>query len=79
MSLDISDFKLLKPPTSTKKNMPLKNIYKISFDNKTIRKVNPSRIFHDPWTKAVLPNTSAYFDTPTVIDTLKNPIENQTF
>ena len=39
---------------------------KISFGNKSIEKVNLSRIFRDPLVKAALLNTSAYFDTFTL-------------
>ena len=52
---------------------PPKNICKISFDNKTIEKVNVSDIFQDPLAKTALPKTSIHFNTPTMVYTLMNP------
>ena len=69
MVLDIIDTKIHKRPLLVKKKTQL-----IFFDNKTIEKINLPRIFHDLLLKVVLPNTSAYFDTPTMIYTLLNPI-----
>ena len=48
------------------------NIYKISFDNKTIEKINLSPIFRDPLVKAALPKTSFHFDAPALVNTLIN-------
>ena len=61
MSLDIVDSNILKQPPTVQKKKHLKKIYKISFDNKTFKKVNLPRIFHDPLVKTALPNTSTDF------------------
>ena len=36
MLLNVIDSKLLKPPPSSQEKTPSKNIYKISFDNKSM-------------------------------------------
>ena len=79
MSLDIIDSKILKPSPLVKKKTPHKNIWKISFDNKIINKSNLYRIFHDPLVKVALPNTSIYFEAPTVVYTLMNLIGSKNF
>ena len=73
MMLENIDFKVLKSVPLGKKKTP-KNICEISCDNKTIEKINLSRIFHNPLVKAALPNISARFDTFAVVCTLMNPI-----
>ena len=55
------------------------NIYKISFDNKTIEKINLSPIFRDPLVKAALPKTSFHFDAPPLVNTLINLIVSKIF
>ena len=79
MGLDIIDSKLLKPSPLVRKKTPHKNIWKISFDNKIINKINFSRIFRDPLVKVPLPNTSIYFEAPTIIHTLMNLIGSKNF
>ena len=69
MSLDIIDSNIYATPPIKKETRP-KNICKISFDTKSIEKINLSRTFHDPSVKATLPNLSAHFDIPTVVYTL---------
>ena len=68
MALDIIDFKIL-----------FKITCKVSFENKTIEKINLYCIFHDPLVKAVLLNTCTQFDTPIVIYTLMKPIGYKIF
>ena len=63
IALDIIDFKIL-----------FKIACKVSFENKTIEKINLYCIFHDPLVKAVFPNTCTQFDTPIVIYTLMKPV-----
>ena len=54
MLLDINNYKILKQTPSVKKEDTTKNICKISFDDKTIEKINLSRIFCDPLVKVIL-------------------------
>ena len=51
MVFDIIDFKMLKPPLLVKKKAPLKNISKISFDNKTIERIIFLLFFMTHWLK----------------------------
>ena len=51
----------------------------IFFGNKTIEKINLSRIFNNPLVKATLHNTSVHFDTPTVANSLMNQISSNIF
>lgn len=76
MSLETINSKILRPATPMKKNTLLKKIFKISFDNKIMEKINPSRILHDPLIKAALSNTSANFDNLIAVCTLRNPIRS---
>ena len=68
-----------KSPTVTEKKAPSKNFCKTFFDNKIIKKINLSCIFHYPLVKAALPNASACFDTPTLIYTLMNSTGSKIF
>ena len=67
MLLDVIGSKILKQLPPVKKKASPKNIFKISFENETIAKINPSHTFHDPLINVALPNTSVHFGTPTVV------------
>lgn len=73
MISDNIDSKTPKPPPVVKKKTSPKNICKISFNNRTIEKINISCIFHGPLVKADLPNTPAHFDNTTAVYTFLNP------
>ena len=63
-------------PSFKKKRRP-KNVFKISFDNKNIEKVNKInkiKLNLNPFVEAALRKTSAHFDTPTVFSALTNSI-----
>ena len=79
MPIDIIDSKIIYLLPLVKKKIPPKNICKTFFDNKSIEKINLSRIFHDPLVKAALPNTSAHLHTPTAVYTLTNAIGSKIF
>ena len=48
MSLKIINYKYLGQQLQLRKQTPIKNVCKISSDSRTIEKVNPSHILHDP-------------------------------
>lgn len=79
MSLHVTDSQILKsPPLVKNKILPI-NVWKISFDNKSIEKIDLFCISHDLLVRAALPIRSAHFDDPIVVYTLTNTIESKIF
>lgn len=74
MTLGKNDSKIPKPLSVVKKRTLLTNICKVSFDNRTIEKINLFSIFHGPLVKAALPNTSAHFENPTMVYNCLNQV-----
>ena len=66
--------KTLKPSPLFKKKNHLKILAKSLLTLKPVKKIILSHIFHYPLVNTALPNTSAHFDTSTVVYTLMNLI-----
>ena len=79
MPLDIIDPKTLKPSSSFKEKIPTKNTCKISFGNKTIKKINLTHLIYDPLVKTLCPNSYVHFGTPSLVYTFMNPIGSKLF